>query len=358
MFAKIILTAAICVLLLSFSACTTPESVNNEAPKIVTPELKPPIVEVAPKAEEPPQPPKVIEPEAPTVQPVEPPVELQPPMVDPEDDSEVVVSFRDSKLTMNQVNLMHLNPTNFQIANLARSWLLNEILIAEAVKRGIPETPKGKFVSEMMRRGGYIQVLKGVVEESVQITDQEVLDYYQRRGQIDPQNRGTLEFAHFQAGTLEEAEKIIERLKAGESFEEIGNDQYEDIVIEGLYISIKSRFVALYAELSKADPGQIVGPVKTASGKYEVAKVLRNEKPGILPLDQVKDKITATLKRRKADQAFKDLVKTLQEQATSDIKKSPRFEEIEKEIEQQRARSRQRRGGPTIGGSPPIRPPR
>jgi len=157
MFAKTILTAAVCVILLSFSACTTPESVNNDAPKIVTDDLKPPVVEVPPKVVEPPQPPKVIEPESPTSLPEIPPVEPQLPMVDPEDDSEVVVSFRDSKLTMNQVNLMHPNPTDFQIAKLANSWLLNEILIAEAVKRGIPETPKGKFVSEMMRRGGYIQ---------------------------------------------------------------------------------------------------------------------------------------------------------------------------------------------------------
>ena len=32
---------------------------------------------------------------------------------------------------------MHLNPTDFQIANLARSWLLNEILLAEAVKKDL-----------------------------------------------------------------------------------------------------------------------------------------------------------------------------------------------------------------------------
>ena len=339
MFAKTILTAAVCVILLSFSACTTPESVNNDAPKIVTPEP------------EPPQQPKVIKPEAPTVQPIEPPVEPQAPMVDPEDDSEVVVAFRNSKLTMNQINLMHLDPTDFQIANLARSWLLNEILLAEAVKRGIPETPKGKFVSEMMRRGGYIQVLKGVVEESAQVTDQEMRDYYEQKGQIDPRNSGRLEFAHFKANTLEEAQKIIERLKAGESFEEIANDQYEDIVVKRTYLGIKSKYAALYAELSKADSGQIVGPVKTASGNYEVAKVLNNEKPVLLSFDEVKDKIAKTLKRRKATQAFNDLLKTLQEQATSDVKKSPRLEEIEKQVEQQRPRSRQR-------GTTPMQPPR
>jgi hypothetical protein len=352
MFAKTILTAVVCVMLLSISACTSPESVNTtETPQVVTPKPKPPVVEVPPKAEEPPQQPKIIEPQS-------PPVHPEIPLVQPEDDSEVVVAFRNSKLTMNQVNLMHPNPTDFQIANLARSWLLNEILLAEAVKRGIPETPKGKFVSEMMRRGGYIQVLQGVVKESVQVTDQEVLDEYQKRGQIDPRNRGILEFAYFQANTLEEAQKIIERLKAGESIEKVGNDDYEDIVVESPYPRAKIQYPVLFQKLSESDPGQIVEPVKTASGKYEVAKIIRNEKPGILPFDEVKDKIVARLKRRKADQAFKDLIKTLQEQATSDVKKSPRFEEIEKEIEQQRTRSRERRRGPTIGGTPPIRPPR
>ena len=68
-----------------------------------------------------------------------------------ENTSEVIISWKDKKLTLQQISWMYPSTNNKTIARAANWWLENELLYAEAEKRGITKEPKAKFIAELTR---------------------------------------------------------------------------------------------------------------------------------------------------------------------------------------------------------------
>ena len=255
-------------------------------------------------------------------------------------DSEVIISFGDKKLTMQQVKWMQPGADKKTIARIADWWLDNELLYAEAERRGITREPKAAFLSELMRKKGFAQQLASQVQNAAKISDEKVLAYYEQNKDTDPKLKqpGYLSFSHIRTKTLEQAQAALKRIKAGENINALarklsiyGDAKKGGVAKKYMYQTVKRRFGNEFFEaLTAAGEGELIGPVKTKDNAYEVARCEGKTKPKILPFEKVKGQIKAKLERTEKSNAFKSLLDTLKEKAADKIVRSPQITQPEK----------------------------
>jgi hypothetical protein len=271
---------------------------------------------------------------------------------DSNDASEVIISLGDKKLTMQHLRWLHPDAEGIQIATFARWWLENELLYAEAEKRGITEESKTRFFSEMMRRSVFGRELESRVKDAVKITDKDVLAYYEKNKETDRTlaKPGYLSFSHIRTKTLKEAQAALKRIKAGEDMSRlakelsISSDGRRGGVIKRphTYRLVEKRFGTKFLEeLRAAKEGELIGPIEVEEDdgyEYEVARKKSEIKPVPKPFEEVKDKIQSQLQRREKNKAYQSLLDSLKNKATGKIVKSPRLIEAEKAAAEQRKR--------------------
>lgn len=300
MFHKIAFRAGLCVALLAFVSYSVPETVTSED----TAEIGG--VETAkPKSEE-------------VVSEV----------------SDVIISLGDKKLTMEQVKWIHPDADNRRMAWFADWWLENELLYAEAERRGITKESKAKFIAELMKKKVFSNELTTQVRDAVKISDEKALSYYEENKEIDLRIKqpGYLSFSHIRTKTLEEAQAVLERIKAGEDISALAKELsiYLDAKRGGLarrymYEIVEKRFGTKFFEaLVAAKQGELIGPLKIKDNAYEVARLDGKIEPKPpLPFEKVKDQIKSLLERTEKADAFKSLLDSLKEQAADKIVRSP-----------------------------------
>lgn len=330
MFCRTIFTAGLCLLLLTVASCSAPEA-TTPAETAVTTE-----VQVAEAVEAEP----TVAPE-PTVSP-EPAEAPEPEQPSPET-SEAIVTLGDKKLTMEQLNWMQPNANEQQIVKIAEWWLENELIYKEAVKQGIQKDPKAKFLAELMSKRTLAQELRTHVMDAVQISDQQISEYYEKNKETDPRLKqpGYLSFAHVKTKTLEEANAALERIKAGENVSALAKElsihrdaKNGGIIKKHPYERVKRAFGDEFFEaLVAANEGQLIGPIKVSDG-YEIARQENKTEPGILTFEEAKDRISMRLLYEERNNAFKSLLDSLKQKAADKIVKSPRLIQAEKPPEE------------------------
>jgi len=253
---------------------------------------------------------------------------------------EVLARLGDKTLTMQHVMWRVPEPTDYQIARLADSWIETELLNEEAQRRGITDDPRVQFLAEMMKKGAIAQELKTRVQESVEITDQMIQDYYQKNKETDVRLMGPtiISFSHVRTQTREEAEDVLKRIKAGDDINELARKLsiYRDADKGGKtrksLRAIKTIFGKDFAEvLNKAKVGQVVGPVEIEDeGVYEVVRKDGQTKSEPLPFEQVKEYIKTRLLRIERRKAIQALLDRLEKENADRLYKSKRLLEAEK----------------------------
>ena len=68
---------------------------------------------------------------------------------------------------------------------MAEWWIKTQLLAEEAVKRGIPEEPAAKLKAKLMVKQTYAEALNKYVQNAVQITEQQMRDYYEKNKETD-----------------------------------------------------------------------------------------------------------------------------------------------------------------------------
>lgn len=298
MLCKITFRAGLCVLLLTIASCSATETTTSKGPAEVS------RVETAePESKE-------------TVS----------------DASKVIISLGDKKLTMQQVKWMQPEADDKQIAKIANWWLENELLYAEAERRGITKEPKTQFITEMMRKKGFSRELRARVRNAMKISDEKALAYYEKNKDTDSRLRrpGYLSFSHIKTKTLEEAQAALERIKAGEDINTLAKELsiHDDAKKGGvakkyMYKRVKDRFgVKFFEALAAAEEGELIGPIKVKGDAYEVARQTGKIEPKPIPFEKVKDQIKSRLLRTEKDNAFTNLLDSLKGQAADKIVRS------------------------------------
>lgn len=300
MLCKITLRAGLCVLLLTIASCSTPETITSEGT-------------AATKSKD---------------------------LGDSTGPSEVIISLGGKKLTMQQVKWMQPGADKNVIGKIADWWLENELLYAEAKRRGITRDPKAKFLAGLMRKKGFVQQLTLQARDTVEISDEKVLAYYEQNKETDPQLKrpGYLSFSHIRTKTLEQAQTALERIEAGEDINALARELsvYADAKKGGvakkyMYKTVKRRFgEEFFVAMTAAKKEDLIGPVKTKDNAYEVARCEGKTEPKILPFEKVKEQIKAKLEQTEKSNAFKSLMDTLKEKAADKIVRSPRITQPEK----------------------------
>lgn len=300
MFHKIAFRAGLCVVLLAFASCSAPETITSKDTAEVS------MVETA-KAEG---------------------EELV------SETSEIIISLGDKKLTMEQVKWIHQDADNRKMAWFADWWLENELMYAEAERRGITKEPKVKFIAELMRKKVFSQELTSRVRDAVEVSDEKALAYYEKTKETDLRIKqpGYLSFSHIRTKTLEEAEAVLERIKAGEDISALAKELsiYLDAKRGGsasryMYEIVERRFgTRLFEALVAAEEGELIGPIKLQDNAYEVARLDGKIEPKPpLPFEKVKDEIKSKLQRIEKANAFTSLLDSLKKESADKIVRSP-----------------------------------
>lgn len=173
----------------------------------------------------------------------------------------------------------------------------------------------------------YNQVLVGELHDQViakvKVTEEDVRAYYDAHPE-DFGNLHELKVSHILLKTKEEAEDVIEQLKAGEDFGTLAQElSIEPAAKETKgdlgFINEQTNFVTEFKEAAlKLKPGEMTEePVKSQFG-YHVIKAFEEKEAHLEPFDEVKDQAELLAKQAKERQAWTDYVTNLRKQA--DIK--------------------------------------
>ncbi len=340
----IISKISLLAMLVSIASCSGPETSASKVgtePKVE--DVRAPEVEVvrAPEAE------VVRVPETEAVEADEPETTEVEPVPVPEvktedandDASEVVISFGSHKLTMREIKLIHPQAEDSQIVRLANSWLETYLFYAEAERRGITSDPKLRFIADMMYKGEFIRGLRTQVENSIEVSDEDVQAYYDKNKDDDPRlsSVGTMSFSHVRIKTLEEAADVLEKIKSGEDIGALArllsidkDAQKGGAVRRATYQRVELEFGKEFLDaLSAAKEGDLVGPVKNKEDTYEVARLTGKTEPTPIPFEKVKDRIKGQLRQEGVRKALIDLRDSLKKEAEDRVVKSPRLIAIE-----------------------------
>ncbi len=192
-----------------------------------------------------------------------------------------------------------------------------KILLAEAKKLGIPQDPAyqqavAKFKAEWKRRLQEYQdtlqvesALRRLRTKELAATDTEVDKYFDDH-HADYEHPIEATASHILLSSETDAQKALDRIKAGESFERVAKDMSKDpaTAVRGGKLA-PFRHGMLVPEFEdaafKLKVGEMSGIVKSQFGFHIIRKLGEKQVPA-RPAADVKDEIRAKLERDKFDQ--------------------------------------------------------
>lgn len=167
----------------------------------------------------------------------------------------------------------------------------------------------------------YVEVARSDVAASVNISQQDLQDYYELnkdRYLQDEQRQARhilILLGDDENASEATARELLARVTAGESFEEVARDNSQDggTAEQGGDLGVLTR-TQLPGELGSAifsmDEGAIEGPVKTDFG-FHIIRLDRILESGPLPLEQVRGELTTELQDQQAESLFRELERKL-----------------------------------------------
>jgi parvulin-like peptidyl-prolyl isomerase len=247
--------------------------------------------------------------------------------------SEVIISLEDKKLTRQQVFWLSPNASDrAQIAKVANWWLETELLYAEAQKRNITDLPRAVFLADIRKKETFAKELIADVQNSVDVTDEQVTAYYEKNKDTDPllKREERISFSHIKTETIEQANAALERIKAGEDINKLAEELsiHRDAEAGGKVREYTHPMVVqlfgddFFQALSAVEQGQLIGPIATEDNAYEIARHDGiTEQRNLSPV-MAKHKIRLRLRRSESNKAVVALLESLKEKAADKIVKS------------------------------------
>jgi len=256
------------------------------------------------------------------------------PLPDSNFTSGVIISLGDKKLTRTQVSWLSPNASGqAQIAKVANWWLETELLYAEAQKRGITDLPRPGFLADIKQKEAYAKELIAEVRISVDVTDEQVMAYYEQNKDTDPllKREERISFSHIKTDTLEEANAALERIKAGEDIRELAEELsiHRDAEAGGKVREYTHPMVVqlfgddFFQALMATEQDELIGPIATDDNAYEIARHDGITEQKNLSPAMAKNKIRLRLRRSESNKAVVNLLESLKEKAADKIVKSP-----------------------------------
>lgn len=202
------------------------------------------------------------------------------------------------------------------------TMVVRELIMQQAKKDGIDKSPEVAAKLEDLKKRVIVEAfLKKKVEESANISDAEMQDFYNKnkdKFQTGPQIRAS----HILVKSEAEAQDIQKQLKAGASFEELAKKHSVDgAAAKGGDLgwfgqgSMVPEFEKVAFGLKE---GETSGIVKTQFG-YHIIKQTGKRPAGARSFEEVKDQIKAAMVPERQQQTFKKLKDDLKKEAKINV---------------------------------------
>ncbi|MEC4675583.1 MAG: peptidylprolyl isomerase [Nitrospirota bacterium] len=183
-----------------------------------------------------------------------------------------------------------------------------ELLYQEAVKKGLDKTPEFKRKIEDYRKISLISDLfEKEVTSKAMVSDQEVRDFYEKnKGEFTTISQ--IRARHILVKTIDEAEKVLARLKKGEKFEDLAKavsiDKASAAKGGDLGYFSKGEMVPEFENAAMGlEIGEISRPVKTPFG-YHIIKAIDKKAGPAVEFESVKAMIMQKLLGDKQKEIF------------------------------------------------------
>ena len=203
------------------------------------------------------------------------------------------------------------------------TMVVRELIMQQAKKDGIDNSPAVAAKLEELKKRVVVEAfLKKKVEESANVTDAEMQEFY-KKNQDKFKTGDQIRASHILVKSEAEAKDIEKQLKGSANFEELAKKHSIDgAATKGGDLgwfgkgSMLPDFEKVAFSLKE---GQTSGIVKTKFG-YHLIKLTGNRKAGSRSFEEVKDQIKAAIVPEKQQETFKKLKEELKKDAKVAIK--------------------------------------
>jgi peptidyl-prolyl cis-trans isomerase C len=187
----------------------------------------------------------------------------------------------------------------------------DRLLIQEARNWGLDQSPEiQKAIAAFILRESVTKLYNEEVVQKVSVSEEEISDYYKK-------NYEQYTFELIDSASEEEALKVLEQLKTGQSFEELwekkSSDPSKKNPVEYTYTK-KYLAPQVMGAISKLKPGEFSDAVNVG-GKYVIIKLISRKDAPEKEFEKEKEQIKAEILKKKQKERGDALVKSYREQA-------------------------------------------
>jgi peptidyl-prolyl cis-trans isomerase SurA len=249
---------------------------------------------------------------------------------------EVLERLIDDELILQQAAELKLSISSEQvdasIEEIKKQNSIDDDQLREALKsQGMT---MGAYRADLKRQLLRFRVLNVAVGSRVNISDDEVKAYYDRhmKDMANVQVRASHVFIAIPAGAdativnekQAQAQKILERAKAGEDFAKLAREVSDDAATraEGGDLGYFGKDMlpkAIEEMVFAMKPGEVRGPVRADRG-FHVIKLVDRKTKDPKPLDEVKDDIRMQLRQKDMERQTKTYLAELRKKTLVDIR--------------------------------------
>lgn len=196
------------------------------------------------------------------------------------------------------------------------SLISRELLLREAIRRGVDRRPEVRTRLEQARRSILLEALLREVAENAPGLSEEVLRKYYEENQEGLKTGERARVRHVLFKDAKRAEEYAGKARKGEPFEQLMRSaESAGGTTADLGLIERGEFDKDFEEAAFGAPeNSIAGPVKTAYG-YHVIQVLDKRPAGVPPFEEIRGKIAADLREGAQREAFDNLVNGLKNKA-------------------------------------------
>ena len=255
------------------------------------------------------------------------------------DPKEVIAKVGDNVLTREKVNWMQQDAPPEIVKKIADWWIETELLYKAAVKSDdMFKDEMDKYMFELQYKKMYVvKLVEQLQAKDFDISDKEAKEYYEKNKATNTklQTLGQATFYHIECDTLEKAQAVLEKLKAGGDIKELAKtESIAKDAKQGGYIRkigfgvIQRRFSPEIAEqVEKAEPNKLIGPLENRTKKFEIISVESVKPTKILSFERARKKIDGILLGKKRTQYFEDYRENLKKDNAKKMYRSPILDE-------------------------------
>ena len=239
----------------------------------------------------------------------------------------ILASFDGQTITLGEFNqLWEQVPEDYKL-QLDKSMVLDQmisekLLIQEAKNMGLEEDEK---VIEQIRKITEQILVQVLIEreilDKVKVNDEEVLEYYEQNKDSFTEKE-QVHLYNILLETEEEAQDILEQLKAGEDFSEIAKEKSTGpSAAQGgdLGYLIKGTIVPEIEDVVFALELEVLSEVVKTDFGFHILKITEKKPETVKALEEVKEDIVQTLLPTKQKEAFDNLLEELKSKSEIEI---------------------------------------